>query len=73
MPSTMVHLRSAALVASLRFRKLIEELVALECSRMAEVQVSRCFELDTLRAGISSGAVPTGSQSWLNFITNVRT
>jgi hypothetical protein len=24
---------------------------------MAEVQVSRCFELDALRAGIRSGAV----------------
>jgi hypothetical protein len=39
------------------FRKLLDELVAPECSRMAEVQVSRCFELDALRAGIRSGAV----------------
>jgi hypothetical protein len=39
------------------FRKHIDELIALKCSRMAKVQVSRCFELDELRAGICSGAV----------------
>jgi hypothetical protein len=56
MSSTMVHLRSAAVVASLRCCKLLDELVAPECSRMVEVQVSRCFELDSLWAGIRSGA-----------------
>jgi hypothetical protein len=36
---------------------LIDELLAPKCSRVAEVQVARCFELDALRAGIRSGAV----------------
>jgi hypothetical protein len=39
------------------FRTLLDELVAPECSRIAEVQVSRCFELNSLWAGIRGGAV----------------
>jgi hypothetical protein len=39
------------------FRKLIDELVAPICSRVAEVQVARCFELNVFRVGIRSSAV----------------
>jgi hypothetical protein len=40
------------------FRKLIDELVAPICSRVAEVQVARCYELNAFRSGSRSGAVP---------------
>jgi hypothetical protein len=36
------------------FRRLIDELVAPICSRVAEVQVARCFELNAFRAAVAA-------------------
>jgi hypothetical protein len=38
------------------FRKLIDELVASICSRVAEVQVVRCFELNAFFGQVSVAA-----------------
>jgi hypothetical protein len=58
MPFTMVHRRSAAVVASLEvLRKLSDELVIPSCPRVAEVvQVRHAFGWNALRAGISRSA-----------------